>query len=281
MKKIPFTSLIPLLRYCAGLAFTFLLAIVLFSFKAGNISGGLFSQLGITQPGADEKITNSFLGGYLDAYGAKNVKNIAVGNRAAVTNDLLNYTKKFVSSEAFKKEYLSMKERNKPTENKLQSPEEMRRDMINQYTKSLADAEANAKKADPSIRKFFDDAVVTLRQQLKDAQDPDNKMLANYAKNYDNMLKMHQQSYNQQLQRWESDYPSNQQLFVKKRLKQFLDETRDIDYTAELTERYGKKIFVNPAYEHKSNRWKMAFRAGKEVVEPARAFVEQWLSEIK
>lgn len=281
MKKIPLTSLMPLLRYCAGLVLTFLLAVILFSFKAGNITGGLFSQLGITQPGADEKITNSFLGGYLDAYGAKNVKNIAVGNRAAVANDLLNYTKKFVSSEAFKKEYLAMKERNKPTENKLQTPDEMRRDMINQYTRSLADAEANAKKADPSIRKFFDDAVVTLRQQLKDAQDPNNKMLANYAKNYDNMLKMHQQSYNQQLQRWESDFPSNHQLFVKKRLKQFLDETRDIDYTAELTERYGKKIFVNPAYEHKSNRWKMAFRAGKEVVEPTRAFVEQWLSEIK
>jgi hypothetical protein len=43
----------------------------------------------------------------------------------------------------------------------------------------------------------------------------------------------------------------------------------------------GKKVFVNRAYESKNNRWKMAFRAGKEVVQPARAFVQQWLGEIK
>jgi hypothetical protein len=41
------------------------------------------------------------------------------------------------------------------------------------------------------------------------------------------------------------------------------------------------KIFVNPVYQRKSNRRKMAYRAGKELVEPARAFAEQWLGEIK
>jgi hypothetical protein len=64
-------------------------------------------------------------------------------------------------------------------------------------------------------------------------------------------------------------------------LQQFLDETKDIDFSAELVERNGKKYFANKAYEQKSSRWKMAFRAGREVVEPARVFVKQWLTEIK
>jgi len=70
-------------------------------------------------------------------------------------------------------------------------------------------------------------------------------------------------------------------LFIKKRLEEFLNTTKDIDFAAELAEKNGKKIFLNPDYERKDNRWKMAFRAGKEVVEPARDFVQKWTAEIK
>ena len=40
-------------------------------------------------------------------------------------------------------------------------------------------------------------------------------------------------------------------------------------------------VFVKPEYEGKSNNWKMAYRAGKEVVLPAREFVKTWIAEIK
>jgi len=64
-------------------------------------------------------------------------------------------------------------------------------------------------------------------------------------------------------------------------MQQFLDETDDIDFNAVLETKNGKKIFVNRAYESKGNRWKMGFRAGKEVVETARAFIQNWMTEIK
>lgn len=60
-----------------------------------------------------------------------------------------------------------------------------------------------------------------------------------------------------------------------------LDATKDIDYNAELVEKYNKKRFVNPAYESKNTEWKQGFRAGKEVTEPARAFVQKWLNELQ
>jgi len=253
----------------------------LFSFTANRFAEDFLQQLGITKVSANEKITNSILGGYLDQYGLQKAKNIALGNRGAVTKDLLAYTKQYVNSAAFQKEYNLLRENNKPAPNSIQSPEEMRTGMIEQYKKSVAETEANMKKSDSSMKKIFEPILVSLRQELKNAEDPNNKMLANYKKNYPEMLKSLEASNKQQLADWEAKYPSDKWLFIKERLKHFMEETGNIDFAAQLIEKNGKKYFVNPAYEHKGNNWKLAFRAGKEVIEPARAFVQGWVAEIK
>ena len=253
----------------------------LFSFTANRFAEDFLQQLGITKVSANEKITNSILGGYLDQYGLQKAKNIALGNRGAVTKDLLAYTKQYVNSAAFQKEYNLLRENNKPVPNSIQSPEEMRTGMIEQYKKSVAETEANMKKSDSSMKKIFEPILVSLRQELKNAEDPNNKMLANYKKNYPEMIKSMEASNQQRLADWEAKYPADKLVFVKERLKQFMEETSNIDFNAQLTEKNGKKYFTNPAYEHKGNRWKLAFRAGKEVVEPARAFVQGWIAEIK
>jgi len=265
---------------------TVLLALVagsffLFSFTARKIAEDFLQQLGITKVGADEKITHSILGGYLDQYGLRNAKNIAAGNRTAITKDLLVYTKQYVGTAAFIKEYNQLRENNKPKPSTIQSPDEMRTGLIDQYKKSIVESEATLKKADASMKSIFEPILVTLKQELKNAEDPNNKMIANYKKNYPEMVKSIEAGYKQQLADWEAKYPANQQLFIKERLEQFMQETASIDFAAQLTEKNGKKYFVNPTYEHKGNRWKLAFRAGKEVVEPARAFVQSWLGEIK
>jgi hypothetical protein len=157
----------------------------------------------------------------------------------------------------------------------------MRKGLIDSYTKAVAQMEESVKKADASMKKTFEDMLVASKKNLKDAQDPNNEMIKNYESNYESMVKINETAYQQQMEKWEEEYPTNQLVYVKRRLQQFLEETKAIDFDAELTESNGKKIFVNPAYERKSNRWKMAFRAGKEVVEPARTFVQEWLKEIR
>ena len=256
-------------------------SLLLFSFTAKRFTEDFLQQLGITKISADEKISNSILGGYLDQYGLRNAKNIAVGNRAAVVKDLLTYTKQYVSSPAFVKEYTQLRDNNKPKPVTIETPEEMRTGIIDRYKKSIAETDANMKKADASMKKIFEPILVSLKQQLADAEDPNNKMMANYKKNYPETLKSIEASNKQSLQEWEEKYPVNQLRFVKERLKQFMEETSNIDFAAQLTEKNNRKYFVNPTYEHKSNRWKMAYRAGKEVVEPARTFVQGWIDEIK
>ena len=264
-----------------GPAFILSLFFLICSFSVQKFGDDFLKQLGITQQNADQKISNSILGGYIDSYGAKNAKNIALGNRKAVTLDLLDYIKKYVSSAAFVKEYSEMRERYKPVEETLQTPEQMRADNIAAYKKSVAQTEENLKKADPSVKQIFEKALEDAKKALKDAEDPNNKYYVNYTKNYPQLEKNFKESHDRSIADWNAKYPKDQLQFVKKRLQEFLNTTNGIGFSAELTEKNGKKVFVNPDYERKDGRWKMAFRAGKEVVEPARNFVQKWIGEIK
>jgi hypothetical protein len=281
MQKTSLNYLLTVLRICIVIFIVAIISLVLFSFTIDKINEGFLKQLGITKTEADKKITNSLLGGYMDTYGTKNAKNIAVGNRTAVVKDLLIYTKQYAATVAFKKEYAILKEHNKPALATVQTPAEMQQSTIDQYKKSVADIEASIKKSDASFKPMFEKILADGKKQLKEAEDPNNKTYVRYAKNYPQLVKDNEQRNSSMLSNWEQQYPANHMLFIKQRLVSFLETTKDIDFAAELIIKNGKKVFVNPVYERqKGNYWKMAFRAGKEVVEPARIFAEQWLQEI-
>ena len=73
------------------------------------------------------------------------------------------------------------------------------------------------------------------------------------------------------------DYKS----IIATQLKQFLDLSATVDFTAQTMQKGNKLVFVNPAYEAKSPAWKLCFRSGKEAVTGARKFAQQWLNELK
>lgn len=281
MRKLSFVGKIARLALCF-LPFLFMFLFLLFcSFTVQKLTDDFFKQLGITKTDADERITTSIFGGYISSYGVKNAKNIAVGNRKAVTLDLLNYTKKMVSGTAFIAEYNKMRDRYKPVENKAQTPEELRAETIASRKKAVIDAEAMLSRADVSYKTIFEKNLEDAKKYLKEAEDPNYKMYVNYTKNYEGLVKQLRSGYERSLTDWNAKYPANQLFYVKMRLVEFLEATKDIDYSAELVEKNGRRLFVKPEYERKDGRWKMAFRAGKEVVEPARDFVQKWIEEIR
>jgi hypothetical protein len=189
--------------------------------------------------------------------------------------------KQYVTTDAYKQEYLRLKESNKPEFNKIQTPDELKEQTIATYKEGLASAEQILKTADAANKPAFQKLVDDTRAALKKAEDPNNKMYVSYAKNYDQMIRDMAAGEKKALDDWEAKYPADQLQYVKQRLQQFMEETDDIDFNAELVQKSGVKYFVKPEYEQKSNRWKMAFRAGKEVVQPAREFVQQWIREIE
>jgi hypothetical protein len=88
--------------------------------------------------------------------------------------------------------------------------------------------------------------------------------------------------YNEQLAQWKEDYPATGREMVKRRLKEFLNESADVDFDAKLVRKGSKMRFANDTYEsEKSGEWKVCYRAGRQPVEKARAFAKTWLAELK
>ena len=259
-----------------------LLSLLMVSFIAPKkMADDFFKQLGISQANANDKITNSLLSGYMDAYGVKNIKNIALGNRAAIANSLLAYTKQHTSGSAFIKEYNALRDRKKPVMAIVKTPEEFQQGIIEAAKQSMADVTQKLKKADAAMKPVFEKTLESIQKQLQQAEDPNNKSIAGYRKGYPVLVKNRDDTYAKEVAAWEAKYPAHHQQFIKQRLAQFLQETENVDFSAQLYEKKGVRYFSNPAYESKSGYWKMAFRAGKEVVEPGRSFAQEWIQDIK
>lgn len=254
------------------------------SFKARRAADDLWKMLGMTQQNGTEGIRNSFLNGYLYYYGAKNVRNIAANDRAAVAKDLLNFTKQYISSPDFKKKYEDMRKNAKPQEpeqKKLRTRKEIQQDEIAKTEKSIKDTEKTLKEVTPDMAKGIRPVLDMLKQNLKDYQDVNNQMFVSIEMSEKYQQESDQKNYKENMERWQKDYPENINLFVADKLKKMLEQTKGIDYNAALVEKRGKKYFVNTAYESKNTEWKQGFRAGKDVTEAARAFAQQWLTELK
>lgn len=280
MKKNSANTITTSLQLSALFILVACISFFLFSFTV-KMENDFLKQMGITKPQADEKITNAILSGSIDTYGLRNIKNIAAGNKAGIATDILSYIKRQVNTAAFIKQYEEMREAKKSKLIATISPEQMHNERVADYEKSLASMEATVKSANASMKPTYEKMLVDSRKLVAEAKDPNNKVMTNYRKRYPQAVKEAEVMNQDNIAQWEARYPSNHLSFIKLRLQEFMYETKDIDFNATLVTKKGKKVFVNPTYEGKSSRWKMAFRAGKEAVETSRTFVQEWIEEIK
>jgi hypothetical protein len=86
--------------------------------------------------------------------------------------------------------------------------------------------------------------------------------------------------YQEDLKKWEAEYPASPAPVIAKRLKAFLDMSASVDFDAKVESKNGKMRFVNPEYESKSSEWKLCYRVGKEPVAAARAAATAWMTEL-
>lgn len=272
--QIRFTALALLLILGGGM---------LVSFKVHTAYTDLWEQLGISKQKGAQHIQESFLNGYLSYYGVRNVKSIMSGDRAAIARDLMTYTKEQVSSEAFGVKYEAMRRDAKPepSNRKVKTKEEIRAERIAETEKGIAETEKTLKQVKPEMAKAIAPVLDVLRSNLKEYKDPNSQMIDMMYQGEVMNFESEKRSHEERLRNWEKEYPAQYKELVKRRLQHFVDVAKTVDFTAALKEVQGKKKFVNPAYEGKSAEWKMIFRAGKEVIQPAIAFAEQWIRELQ
>jgi hypothetical protein len=259
-------------------------ALLLVSYATDKMLDDVWKQLGVTEKDGKFDIGTSFREGYATYYTTRNAKKIAMGDRKAVTMGILEYTKKYVNSEAFQKEYLQFRDSKKPqAPQPLLTKEEVRAKMIARTEEDLKNREASlGRTTNPDTKASYEKTIARYKQSLVDYKDPNNNYIKMSYESEKNRYKYEKAEYDKETALWESNFPATTQLLIKKRLQQFLEVTQDIDYGAELKDgRSGKKLFVNPVYEKKSSKWKMGFRAGKDVTESVRAFAQQWIKEIQ
>ena len=257
--------------------------LVLYSFHSKmECYADLWQNLGTTAKDGSDMIRESFLNGYLQYYGLKNLKNIAVNDRKAIATDLLDYSKKFVQSAEFKKAYETKRQRMRPKDEikKPKTEAQIREELIAETKKSIAEMEETMKTASADMKKTFEKLLDQQKNQLEEYQKPDNKMIARMAQGEQTMNEAIVKQFESDIKKWEENYPEQSSAFIKKRLQEVLKVTEGIDYSAELTERNGKKYFVKQEYERKDGNWKKGFRAGKELTEYVRGYVKDWMESI-
>jgi len=266
-----------------GFAIVLFASSTLFSFVvAGRLAEDLWKRLGINRQEGAEKVSKSFLQGWLHHEGLSNVKNLALNDRAAVAKDLMTFSKQYLSGAAFKAEYDKQRKDARPMEpeDHTQTKEQIRQVEVDKLKKSVETLEQLAKTLPADQQKTYQESINTLRTSIKDYQDPNNKTIEAM---YQNQLREHQHDLDRQkaeTKKWETEFPADVRQFIKARMQHYLDVAGTVDFSAELVENGGKKRFVNPAYQAKSNEWKMIYRAGKDVYGQAKVFIEQWMTEL-
>ncbi len=260
-----------------------ILSLFLFSFtRSTQLAENVWKELGITETQGTEKIRNSFLYGHLEYYGLKNLHAIALSNRAALTTDLLVYAKNYVNGSSFRKTWMEERKAARPVtpvmENKTE--EEIRREKIEEMETSIQKGEETIKKM-PDLEKAMRPTIDLMKKNIDEYKKPDNAFIKSLVQYQQMENERRKQRYEEDLQRWNRNYPENFDIRLKEYLEKYLSLAATVDFKARLEEKYGKKRFVDPALEARPGDWKMIFRAGPEVYGAAQPFVQQWLKELK
>ncbi len=185
----------------------------------------------------------------------RNLKGIVAGDKAGVAKEVCNYVKEYVNSGEFIEAYTELRAKTKP----ISEPPRLSPAEVKSIEQHLVQAEKALKQA--------------VGYMTKQQQDEAKKAIA------EQQLELQQQkdpTPNQTL--WAQMYPADPAVMVKKRLQEYLALVATVDFKAEITGSGGSRTFVNPAYEAKPVKWKVLYRAGKEVNEVVTGFVKQWLA---
>ena len=265
----------------------FLYVLIGFTYSSiiDNKIKNILDQIQYSEDGAKNMIFSNFSGSYFYFPNPKQLKNIAAGEKAAIVNDVGNYVKEYTASKEFLNKYAEYKNRKKPSPpEKPKSMEDMKKEQREAIKQGIENLEKMKPKMAKDQQTSIEETIKSFKQQLKDIDDPNNPTFSPEVEN--SMKQMYEQQmnqYNEQVAQWEKDYPAdNPNLMIKNWLNKFLDESKDVDFKAELAEaKGGMKVFVKQSYENKSGLWKVCFRAGEETTESARRFAEKWLQELK
>jgi hypothetical protein len=246
-------------------------------------AGDLLGELGFTEHAARERVFQAFVGGSVSPSGNIAVfKGSAPDRRVLFVKAVTAFAKTFAQTDQFRKMYADYREANRPSaaSGDTKAFDELMAAQAKEIEQSLAGMKEVMKTLPPDQQKEMQQQIDQMRKQME-ANRKNPEMKAAYEQSAKAEAAANAEDHKRRLKEWETNYPPSADQLIANRLREFLDETKDVDYGAKLVAQYGKMRFANAPYEQKSAEWKMCFRAGKEATEAARALAAEWLKELQ
>ena len=259
-------------------------AVFLLSAGPAPVTQGVPAQLGLTEAQA-----RTFLFDELkSSTGGRRRSTIAVtGHRAfyklpaevrgPVATALFAWAKAYVSSPAFRSTYEKFRREANPLDTRV-SPS-----VDEQVAAQMAEMQESREMALQIAATLPPEDRDRLLAQLEEQE----AQMAEFRETLRAALALEQaereSSNRESADQFEEQFPVDPNQLIARRLRQFLDDTADADFTAriiKLTDGPDGMEFVDPAYRAKSPTWQLAVLAGPEATKAARAAAEAWLGEI-
>lgn len=236
------------------------LVLLLFAFKnAEHRFNDLVRQLGLSESMAHQYIWENISKNYFSIPRLKALKDIAVNDRPGAAKEFAEYVKIYIASDEFNKRYEEMREQYRPKQDPTPLPDSIKRQQKENLVITIGVYEKFIKEIPKDQRPCIQKQIDLMNEQITKLDDP-----------------------NPALTQWRKDFPSSPVKMIRTSLGKFLEQTKDIDFSATLKQnKKGIWIFTNPTYETKPNTWKMCYRAGKESTEIIRTMAMQYLEETK
>jgi hypothetical protein len=256
------------------------LGLALVAGSAALVAQNTLASLGIEEADARRDIVYALEQGYVNYFPARNAfKAAAPAARATLVKTAMAWAQAYTQTPAFKAAYEKARAEAAPKAPTLRNVDQELAKQKAERRKGIEDAKANLSKMPAEMR---DQMAKTIKEmEAQNARmEADPQMAAMMRQGVEMQNTEDKRRYQNDVAAHAERYPADPAVLIAKRLRRFLEVSKDVDYTAKLVARDGRQHFVNPQYEAKPSEWKLCFRAGREPVDAARAAAQAWLTAL-
>jgi hypothetical protein len=239
------------------------------------------ANLGVNEATATRVVEDWLDSGYLNVSAvAKSFKAAVPAGRVTLVKDAMGWAKTYTESAAFKAEYEKRRQADTPTPPKFDGTvdDELARQRAERQ-KSVEEMRKGLAQMTPEMRKSLEAAIKEIEASNQKI-DTDPKMVAMFRQMVELQRAGEQEAHQKRLEAHEKRFPPNPKTLIARRLQEFLDLSKDVDFDAKLVPAGSKMRFADPRYEEKSPEWKLYYRAGRDAVAAAREVAQAWLKAL-
>ncbi len=243
--------------------------------------GGLAS-LGVNDTEAQREIVATLSQGYVPTHlAAKAFKAAAPATRATLVKTAIAWARAYTESAAFRADYARQRQASAPR------PPQFKGSVDDELAAQRAERLKGIEKARKNVASLPADMRPQLEKSIKEMEDnnakldKDPQMQAIMRQQIEAQRANDTKAYDQMVQQHEKRFPADPRALIARRLQEFLDLSKDVDFGAKLVTAGSKQRFADARYEAQPYQWKLCYRAGREAVAAAREAAQAWLGSSK